>query len=589
MSVAFDSMFDMTLADETATPTAGTASSVHPAMVALGEAIARVSLAADSALWGLSDDELTDAVGQCEQLRAGAHAYQLALVCEVDGRDLGRRSGAASTAAWLTGRFRIRPGQARSWVKLANSIAERSDVTDYAANVSGPRPGRELLETGNALAAGRISPEHAEVVGKIMDKVPRSIEAERAGQAEADLAGYCREFDPATVAKLGDYMVELMREDALDDEENDRYRRRDLRLNDDSGGISGQLTREGMALLRSALDPLATPNPADDGTPDERTAGQRLADALVELARRAIASDEFAANHGLSHRVMVSIGLDSLIGPCADHDGGRERSEDLDDSAPAAGDRDGTGVSPGEGDRATASPAASGPGAGDPAAGGHAMSGPAANNGAGSGPAANDGAASGTSGAQRADEEAGEHAGGPADPTSAAGGLEGEPSAGGTFPRWAAWRDGAAPAQQEWGSLISASAARRLACHASVQRIVLDPAGAVLDVGRDYRTATAAQFAALIARDGGCAFPGCTRPPAWCIAHHAKHWINGGETDLDNLVLLCGYHHRVIHHGGWDVMISTGDRLPTFYPPRWVDPDQGPRRNKRLRFSLPDP
>ena len=142
---------------------------------------------------------------------------------------------------------------------------------------------------------------------------------------------------------------------------------------------------------------------------------------------------------------------------------------------------------------------------------------------------------------------------------------------------------GVAPGELIWGGVISASAVRRIACCAGIQRVVLDPAGAVLDVGREYRTATPAQFAALIARDGGCAFPGCTRPPGWCIAHHIKHWADGGETNLDNLALLCTWHHTVVHHHGWDVQLGP-DRLPDFYPPPWVDPDREPQRNTRPRY-----
>lgn len=557
-------MFDMIAVEEATTPAQGMLRPEHPALTALDEAITQVGAAAETAIWGLSDDELTGAMERCEKMRAGAHAFELSLVREADGRNLGRRCGAASTAAWLTGRFRIRPGQARSWVQLANGITEPEEVTDYAANVSGPRTGRELVETGAALAAGQISPEHAAIVDKIMAKVPREIDVERASGAEADLADYCRKFDPATVAKLGDYMLELMREDTLDDEEGDRHRRRNLRLDDNTGGLSGQLTREGMAMLRSALDPLAAPNPAADGTPDERTPGQRLADALVELARRAIASDEFAANHGISHRVMVTIGLDSLTKQSRAASGGRGEP--------------GGQVFDGESNDRDVAPVDEPRGASDT-----------------TWDAGREQGDSGSAECDRADVESDR------DDVLAGTMAAGSPQTGGTesarsvtfgpgrYPRWAARHGGAAPAEQEWGSLISASTTRRLACHASVQRIVLDPAGAVLDVGRDYRTATPAQFAALIARDGGCAFPGCTRPSAWCIAHHVRHWIDGGETNLDNLVLLCGYHHRVVHHNGWDVVISADDRLPTFYPPRWIDPDREPRRNNRPRRGLPDP
>ena len=71
----------------------------------------------------------------------------------------------------------------------------------------------------------------------------------------------------------------------------------------------------------------------------------------------------------------------------------------------------------------------------------------------------------------------------------------------------------------------------------------------VLDVGRTTRVVPAAIRRALALRDKGCAHPGCTRPHHWCDAHHKVHWVDGGETSLDNLVLLCRRHHRMVHEG----------------------------------------
>jgi hypothetical protein len=169
--------------------------------------------------------------------------------------------------------------------------------------------------------------------------------------------------------------------------------------------------------------------------------------------------------------------------------------------------------------------------------------------------------------------------------SSEPGGISGGRTVGGDGAALPAFTRGNSPApgQIQWGGLISPAAARRIACCAGIQRILLDPAGAVLDVGREHRTATPAQFAALTARDGGCAFPGCTRPPPWCIAHHITHWADGGPTDLDNLALLCGHHHTVIHHHGWTITLAA-DRLPEFTPPPWIDPDQQPMRNTRPRY-----
>jgi hypothetical protein len=74
-----------------------------------------------------------------------------------------------------------------------------------------------------------------------------------------------------------------------------------------------------------------------------------------------------------------------------------------------------------------------------------------------------------------------------------------------------------------------------------------------LEVGRTSRVVTGTQRAALVVRDGGCSFPGCDRPPAWCEAHHLVHWLHGGPTNLANLALLCRAHHRAVHEGGWQL------------------------------------
>jgi hypothetical protein len=104
-----------------------------------------------------------------------------------------------------------------------------------------------------------------------------------------------------------------------------------------------------------------------------------------------------------------------------------------------------------------------------------------------------------------------------------------------------------------------------------------------LDLGRFRRLITGALRRALVARDRGCAFPGCDRDARWTDAHHVRHWSHGGPTALDNLLLLCSFHHTEIHEAGtWTVFVDT-DGLPTFIPPRHVDPEQKPQRNKYHR------
>ncbi|MFL6137483.1 MAG: DUF222 domain-containing protein [Frankiaceae bacterium] len=86
-----------------------------------------------------------------------------------------------------------------------------------------------------------------------------------------------------------------------------------------------------------------------------------------------------------------------------------------------------------------------------------------------------------------------------------------------------------------WSGALDGEALRRLGCDAELLRVVLGPAGEVLDLGRAARLPTTAQRRALAARDGGCLFPGCDRAPPWCQAHHLVHWVDGGPTDLASL------------------------------------------------------
>jgi hypothetical protein len=100
---------------------------------------------------------------------------------------------------------------------------------------------------------------------------------------------------------------------------------------------------------------------------------------------------------------------------------------------------------------------------------------------------------------------------------------------------------------------LTPDAVSRLACDATVRRLLVDPAGIPLDLGRDVRVYTPTQRRALAARDGGCRFPGCHRPPAHTDAHHLTPWAQGGQTDLTNGLLLCRHHHRTVHEGGWAI------------------------------------
>ncbi|HEY1330771.1 MAG TPA: DUF222 domain-containing protein, partial [Actinomycetota bacterium] len=107
---------------------------------------------------------------------------------------------------------------------------------------------------------------------------------------------------------------------------------------------------------------------------------------------------------------------------------------------------------------------------------------------------------------------------------------------------------------------VTPETARRIACDASVARIVLGPRSEPLDVGRRTPVVPAGMRRAVVARDGHCRFPGCDRPESWCDAHHVVHWADGGVTGLGNLVLMCRRHHRMVHgSGGFRLALEGGE------------------------------
>jgi hypothetical protein len=118
-----------------------------------------------------------------------------------------------------------------------------------------------------------------------------------------------------------------------------------------------------------------------------------------------------------------------------------------------------------------------------------------------------------------------------------------------------------------WAGAITPETARRLACDASVARIITGPDGLPLDVGRAQRTAGAAIRRAVELRDGHCVFAGCDALPEWCDVHHLVHWAHGGPTSCDNGALLCERHHTSCHEGGFTVHRDPGTgRWHTFRP-----------------------
>jgi len=131
---------------------------------------------------------------------------------------------------------------------------------------------------------------------------------------------------------------------------------------------------------------------------------------------------------------------------------------------------------------------------------------------------------------------------------------------------------------------IAAETARRISCDAGLvhwldSSSVEQPGGEPLSIGRKSRTIPPAIRRALQRRDGGCRFPGCTCS-RFVDAHHIQHWADGGETAMDNLLLLCRHHHRLVHEGGFGICTSTLGMIEFTNPAGEAIPT-GPARNSR--------
>jgi len=126
------------------------------------------------------------------------------------------------------------------------------------------------------------------------------------------------------------------------------------------------------------------------------------------------------------------------------------------------------------------------------------------------------------------------------------------------------------------GGTLSINEALRLAADGHLLPAILNDAGGILAYGTGHRLATPGLRKAAFARDRGCTFPGCARTAAQSEIHHAIDWAKGGETNLDNLAIACGYHNNHAPKLGWTTVLLDG--VPHWQPPAW-HPDQRPLRN----------
>jgi hypothetical protein len=138
--------------------------------------------------------------------------------------------------------------------------------------------------------------------------------------------------------------------------------------------------------------------------------------------------------------------------------------------------------------------------------------------------------------------------------------------------------DAVLPGQSNY---LTAREARRIACDCHALPAVMDGNSQPLDVAVPQYVVPAHIRRGLVLRDRGCVFPSCNRPASTCDAHHIKSHLKGGPTQIDNLILACPHHHRLIHRSEWTVELKGGTAW--FTPPEYIDAKRTPKRNKIIR------
>ncbi len=357
-----------------------------------------------------------------------------------DARGACADDGALSTGAWLRHFCRIAPGAAHQHVKVAHQLDA-------------------LPRLAAALAGGDVTYPHAAVISAFAEQVGPEATAAGGGVPRRRRPDY----DPARLRHVTRRLRHAVDPDGALADAGQMVDRRRLRVVPTLWGmvdVDGALDPEAGATVLAALHPLAAPTPDDT-----RPASQRMADALVELCRRALDAGDLPIQGGMKPHLLVTVDLPTL-----------------------------------------------------------------------------------------------QHApGSPSIPSAPAG----------------------PGAELEWAGPIPAETARRIACDAALTRVLTNGPSQILDVGRATRIIPAALRKALLLRDGTCRFPGCDRPGRWTDAHHRTHWVDGGPTDLQNLLLLCTPHHMAVHEGGWtlhghpdgSITATRGTRTITAPPPpHWQHP-----------------
>lgn len=345
---------------------------------------------------------------------------------------------ACSTSSWLQGALHLSGCDAASRVHVARNARD------------------ELATPLASMAEGRMTYEHVRSIQRCLRPLPPNTHAE----ATVLLTDLAERVDPGRVRAAGRALREVIDPDGSLSEADTQFERRYLHLSpllDGMTSIEGLLDAEAATTLSTALAPFLVPTGADD----DRSAAQRRADGLVDVANTAMRSGELPELSGAPAQLQVLIPWEKI--------------------APLE----------------------------------------------------------------------------PKDVTASTDAMEitpPNPLTGAGLPRL--------PEHPGGTAILPRVSSERLACDGSVARVLLDPDSLPLELGRSRRLFSNVQRRALALRDAdGCRFPDCNRPARYTDAHHVVAWADGGASDLDNALLVCRFHHRKVHEGGWTVSVeeaSTG-------------------------------
>ncbi|MGI8576601.1 MAG: DUF222 domain-containing protein [Nocardioidaceae bacterium] len=279
---------------------------------------------AGAPLWRLSDAEAVAALDAAYRKVTQAHAVALRLLGAVDGRGLPVAHGATCTQAWLTARRRVRPGDAKRDVELARLLTRAADATPDPAGIgdteTDPVEGSWLAA---GVHAGAVNVEQAGCIATALSELPVETDVDARVVAERVLVDQASDHGPATLARLGHRILDVIDPDeadrrlgaVLDREERQATRLRSAtRFSDGHGSVFYKL-RIPLAddtVIYPVLDALAAPDPAGPAGADTRTPHQRLADAFVETFRRVTLDGDLPQSGGDRPRIVITMDLNHL-------------------------------------------------------------------------------------------------------------------------------------------------------------------------------------------------------------------------------------------------------------------------------------